>query len=262
MKIVMDEKEVQAQSGQTILEVARANGIHIPTLCHNEALEPAAMCRMCTVEVDEGRGPRLVTSCNYPLRRDAKVFTNSERVRQGRKMIVELLYARCPTSEVLRKLGEEYGADLNRFPHEDLECIMCGLCARVCERVGGNTLTLSGRGVEIRVATAFDRPSEHCIACGACARICPMHTIRMVEENGERCIIVHGKEASRVKLNLCASCGKAFGPVLDLAQITERAGETQVPPPNQSVCPDCSRRALATRMAERFFEQYETGEEG
>lgn len=262
MKIIMDGKEVAAVSGQTILQVARANGVHIPTLCHSEALEPAAMCRLCTVEVDEGRGPRLVTSCNYPLRRDAQVMTNSEKVRAGRKLIIELLYTRCPSSEMLKELAEEYGADLTRFSPNDKECIMCGLCARVCERVGGKTLTLSGRGVEIAVATAFDRASEHCIACGACARICPVKTIRMVEEDGYRTILVQGRQASKVLLNECVSCGKRFGPVIDLKAITDRAGEAKVPPPNQSVCPDCSRRNLAARMAERHFEQYETGEEG
>ncbi len=262
MKIIMDGNEVAATSGQTILEVARANGVRIPTLCHNDALEPAAMCRLCTVEVDEGRGPRLVTACNYPLRRDAQVFTNSERVRAGRKLIIEMLYTRCRGSELLEELGREYGADFTRFAPNDKQCIMCGLCARVCERVGGKTLTLSGRGVEITVATAFDRASEFCIACGACARICPVQTIKMIDEDGERRILVQGREASRVKLIECVSCGKRFGPVLDLKEINERAGDSKVPPPNQGVCPECSRRNLAARMAERHFEQFETGEEG
>jgi len=262
MKITMDGKEVEAEYGQTILQVARVNGVHIPTLCHSEALEPAAMCRLCTVEVDEGRGMRLVTACNYPLRRNAEVTTNSEKVRAGRKLIIELLYTRCPSSGLLRALAEEYGADLNRFSFNDKECIMCGLCARVCERVDGKTLTLSGRGVEIGISTAFNRESEDCIACGACARICPVKTIHMVEEDGYRSILVQGRMASRVKLNECLSCGKRFGPVIDLKEVTERAGEVKVPPPNQSVCPDCSRRSLAARMAERHFEQYETDGEG
>jgi predicted molibdopterin-dependent oxidoreductase YjgC len=262
MNIIIDGKEVTAESGQTILQVARANGVHIPTLCHSEALEPAAMCRLCTVEVDEGRGPRLVTACNYPLRRYAEVWTNSEKVRAGRKLIIELLYTRCPSSELLKELAEEYGVDLNRFSPNDKGCIVCGLCARVCEQVGGKTLTLSGRGVEICVATAFNRESEYCIVCGACARICPVKAIRILEEDGYRSILVQGRVASRVKLNECLNCGKRFGPVIDLKEITERAGEVKVPPLNQSVCPDCSRRSLAARMAERHFEQYETGEEG
>ena len=266
MRIEIDGKEVAARPGQTILEAARANGIRIPTLCHNPALEPAAMCRLCTVEISEGHRARLVTACNYPLRRDAKIHTQTDNIRMGRKLIIELLYARCPTSTVLKGLAEEYGADLNRFPADDVECVMCGLCARVCERVGGNCLTLSGRGVEIKVDTAFGRPSESCIACGACAQICPVDAIRIEDSEGVRRVIIHGKVASAIPLRHCTSCGKHFGPVIDLNKVMEMAGEPAVPPPNASVCPECSRRNLAKRLMERHSEQYdldrlETGEE-
>ena len=93
MKIIMDGKEVTAEPGQTILEVARQNGVYIPTLCHVPALEPAAMCRLCTVELIESRRTRLVTACNYPLRGDAEIQTDTELLRQGRKLIIELLYS-------------------------------------------------------------------------------------------------------------------------------------------------------------------------
>ncbi len=256
MKIVMNGNEVAADPGQTILEVARRNGVHIPTLCHVPALEPAAMCRLCTVEITENRRTRLVTSCNYPLRGDAAIQTESELVRQGRKLIIELLYARCPDSEILRTLGAQYGADLDRFPAESKECIMCGLCARVCERVGGNVLALCGRGVEITVDTSFKRPSETCIGCGACALICPVNKIRIEDVDGERRVIVKGREASRVPLRRCTGCGARFGPVIDLDQVLDRAGESGVPAFNADICPACSRRHLARRMAERHLDQY------
>jgi predicted molibdopterin-dependent oxidoreductase YjgC len=256
MKIIMDGKEVTAERGQTIVEVARQNGVYIPTLCHVAAIEPAAMCRVCTVELVEGRRTRLVTSCNYPLRGDAEVRTDTPKLRQGRKVLIELLAARCPDSETLKELAERYGADMNRFPAENKDCIMCGLCARVCERVGGNVLALCGRGVEIMVDTSFGRPSPTCLGCAACAQICPVHKIRIEDVEGERRVIVRGKEASRVPLRKCTSCGAHFGPVIDLSQVMERAGETLVPAFNASVCPACSRRNLAKRLAERHFEQY------
>ena len=173
MKIIMDGKEVAAERGQTIVEVARRNGVYIPTLCHVPALEPAAMCRVCTVELAEGRRSRLVTACNYPLRGDAEIRTDTPQLRQNRKVLIELLSGRCHGSEVLKELAERYGADLNRFPGEDQQCIMCGLCARVCERVSAHVLALCGRGVEIRVDTSFGKLSSTCIGCGACAQICP-----------------------------------------------------------------------------------------
>jgi len=253
----MDGNEVSAEFGQTILEVARVNKVRIPTLCHNDALEPAAMCRLCTVEVDEGYGLRLVTACNYPIRRDAQIITDSKKVRAGRKIIIELLYARCEGSVLLQELGREYGADLKRFSSNDKQCIMCGLCARVCERVGGKTLTLAGRGVEIKVAIPFEYASEHCIACGACAHICPVQSIKIEDQGNERCIIMQGKEASRTKLTKCMICGKYISPIVDLRELTNLAGQSSVPPPNQGICSICSRRNLATRIAERYFEQYE-----
>jgi heterodisulfide reductase subunit A len=267
MKIIMDGKEVAAERGQTIVEVARRNGVYIPTLCHVPALEPAAMCRVCTVELVEGRRTRLVTSCNYPLRGDAEIRTDTPLLRQNRKVLIELLASRCPDAGALKELAERYGADLNRFPAEDRQCIMCGLCARVCERVGGNVLALCGRGVEIRVDTSFGRLSPTCIGCASCVQICPVNAIRIEDAGGERRVIVRGKEASRVQLRKCTGCGIHFGPVIDLGPVLERAGESGVPAFNTSVCPACSRRSLARRLAERHFEQHaieshDAGEEG
>jgi predicted molibdopterin-dependent oxidoreductase YjgC len=256
MKIIMDGKEVAAERGQTIVEVARRNGVYIPTLCHVPALEPAAMCRVCTVELVEGRRTRLVTSCNYPLRGDAEIRTDTPMLRQNRKVLIELLASRCPDAEALKELAERYGADLNRFPAEDRQCIMCGLCARVCERVGGNVLALCGRGVEIRVDTSFGRLSPTCIGCASCVQICPVNAIRIEDVDGERRVVVRGKEASRVLLRKCTGCGIHFGPVIDLGPVLERARESGVPAFNASVCPACSRRSLARRLAERHFEQH------
>lgn len=257
MKILMNGKEVEAKEGQTILQVARANGVDIPTLCYVPALDAAAMCRLCTVELTEGRRIKLVTACNYPLRRDAEIQTDTESLRHGRRLLIELLAPRCPDSQKLRDLAAEYGANLQRFPESNQDCVMCGLCARVCERMGGHTLTLSGRGVQIHVDTAFSQPSELCIGCGACAQICPVNKIQVIDENGWRRVIVRGQEASRIPLNQCTSCGKHFGPVIDLGLVMAHLGEATVPVPNQSVCPECSRRNLATQMAQRHFEQYE-----
>lgn len=257
MKVIMDGKEVPAESGQTILEVARQNGVYIPTLCHEPGLEPAAMCRLCTVELTENRRTRLVTACNYPLRNDAEIKTDTERLRQGRKLTIELLHTRCPDSERLTELAGRYGADLGRFSEDNKDCIMCGLCARVCEKVGGNVLALCGRGVEIHVDTSFGRTSDHCIGCGACAQICPVNKIQIKDEDGQRVVMIFGKEASRIRLRPCRVCGKPFGPVVDLDRVMERAGEPQVPAFNIEVCPACSRRGHARRLAERHLEQYE-----
>ena len=111
-------KEVQGEEGQYILDVAKKSGIEIPTLCHHEALEPAGMCRLCTVELFDGRKTRFVTACNYPIWEGMEVFTDTESVVQGRKLIVELLLARCPDVPVLKDLARKYGITEPRFAKE------------------------------------------------------------------------------------------------------------------------------------------------
>ena len=162
--------------------------------------------------------------------------------------------ARCPNSEELQRLAVEYGCDLTRFSSLNEDCVLCGLCARVCEKVGGKTLTLSGRGVEIHVNTAFGESSRSCIACGACVQICPVHAISMEDKDGERILTIHGKEASRIKLNQCEMCNTYYGPVIDLKEVMARIGDSAIPMPHENICPDCARRKLAKRIADRYYD--------
>lgn len=87
----IDGKEVKAEKGTTILEVARTNGVEIPTLCYNEQLKPYGACRMCMVEIVRRGRRRLVSSCVYPVEEGLEVVTNNERIGKLRGMIIELL---------------------------------------------------------------------------------------------------------------------------------------------------------------------------
>jgi len=169
----LNGKKVKGEEGQYILQVAEKYGVKIPTLCHHKALEPVGKCRLCTVELFDGRRTRFVTACNYPIWKGMEVFTDTEAVHQGRKLNVELLLARCPEVPILKELAEEYGIDEPRFKKEDDTCILCGLCTRICERMGNSAISLTGRGVNMKVDTPFHRQTEVCMACGACASICP-----------------------------------------------------------------------------------------
>jgi len=169
----LNGKTVQGEEGEYILQVAEKYGIEIPTLCHHKALEPAGMCRLCTVELFDGRRTRYVTACNYPIWDGMEVTTDSEGVHQGRKLIVELLLARCPDVPILKELAADYGIDEPRFAKESDTCILCGLCVRTCERMGANAISLAGRGVDMVVDTPFHIKTDACIACGACAAVCP-----------------------------------------------------------------------------------------
>ncbi|MCD6202887.1 MAG: (2Fe-2S)-binding protein, partial [Methanophagales archaeon] len=186
MKITIDGKEVDAEPGQTILEVARINGIHIPTLCYHPALKPFGACRLCSVEIERHGRKRVVTACNYPVEDGLEVRTNSPEIIEIRKMLIELLLARCPEEKRIQELAREYGVaePRSRFTLENEHCILCGLCARVCEElVGVSAINFISRGVERKVGTPYEELSDDCIGCGSCALVCPTEAIRL-----NRCI--------------------------------------------------------------------------
>src|SRR4030042_171363 len=179
----IDDKEVKANEGATILEVARKIGIEIPTLCYNSALPPFGSCRLCSVEITDKRGrKRLVTSCNYPVEEGLAVSTNSEKVVKTRKLLLELLLARCPKVKKIQDLARAYDVQKSRFWIEDAEedCILCGLCSRVCEeKIGVYAINFAKRGVLREVTAPYHKLSDECIGCGACALVCPTKSKRI-----------------------------------------------------------------------------------
>jgi heterodisulfide reductase subunit A len=175
----LNENKVQGEEGEYILQVAERYGIDIPTLCYHKALEPAGACRLCTVELYDGRRTRFVTACNYPIWEGMEVNTDTEAVHQGRKLIVELLLSRCPHVPIIKELAEQYGLKEPRFKKENDDCILCGLCTRVCERMGNSAISLTGRGVDTKVDTPFHIQTDVCMACGACVSVCPTGHIKL-----------------------------------------------------------------------------------
>jgi heterodisulfide reductase subunit A len=185
IKFTIDGQQYKAEEEQTILEVARRAGIHIPTLCYHPALEPYGACRLCTVEVRWGRRVSLQTACTYPAQEGIEVETMSPAVIRARQMILELLLARCPNVPIIQDLAREYGIEKSRFKTEDPEedCILCGLCVRVCnELVGTGAINFSDRGISRVVGPPFLQKTRTCIGCGACAIVCPTGAIEIVDE--------------------------------------------------------------------------------
>jgi NADH dehydrogenase/NADH:ubiquinone oxidoreductase subunit G len=176
INITIDGMACKAKPGATILQVARDNGIDIPTLCHNESLGPEGRCRLCMLEVKKGNRVRLVTSCLYPVEGCLQVQTQAEKVRRVRKMVLGLLWARCPDSEVIGEMGRKMGVEKFRFKRDEgnSKCILCGQCAKACEEaVGVSAIGLSMRGSIKKVGTPYAEPTGVCIGCGACQYICP-----------------------------------------------------------------------------------------
>ncbi len=180
---------VSVEKGSTILEAARFYGFPIPTLCHKEGLSPYGACRICVVEIGEGPGARLVSSCTYPVEEGMKVRTSSERVLKARKMTIELLLASCPQSKTIQDIASRYNVRQQRFRQEYEDCILCGLCVRVCkEQMMAGAIGFRGRGEDRSLGTPFDIHSDVCRLCGACMEICPACQARCTYNEPEKAI--------------------------------------------------------------------------
>jgi NADH dehydrogenase/NADH:ubiquinone oxidoreductase subunit G len=184
--LTIDGQIIHVNRHTPVLDAAKQLGIFVPTLCYHEALEPFGSCRLCMVEVIRGGRSRLVTSCNYPAEEGLTVLTASERVKETRKNVLELLLARCPDVPQIWQLAEKMGIKESRFKKkEDQRCILCGLCVRVCEEmVGVSAIGFASRGIEREVNTPFSIESGVCIGCGSCTYICPTGCIEMVGDPG------------------------------------------------------------------------------
>jgi bidirectional [NiFe] hydrogenase diaphorase subunit len=176
INFTIDGQKVTAQPDWTVLDTARAAGIYIPTLCFHEAVNPSGACRLCVVEARDGKWSKVVISCMYPPYEGVEILTDTERVRNVRRWVLEMLLAECPASVELKRLAAEYGVTSTRFPieHPEEQCLLCGLCVRVCQEVVGvSALAFGSRGVSKHVATPYMVPNEACIACGSCVSVCP-----------------------------------------------------------------------------------------
>jgi bidirectional [NiFe] hydrogenase diaphorase subunit len=172
--LTIDDQQVTAEAGTTILEAARSVGIDIPTLCYHEKLAPHGACRLCLVEITKGKRKRLVTSCVYLAEDGLEVKTESPNVVKIRKMLLELMLASSPGVKVLQDYASRYGITRTRFDIEPDFCILCGLCVRYCSEVKGkNAVGFTGRGTKRQVVFFPDIAIEECPKCGECFPLCP-----------------------------------------------------------------------------------------
>jgi NADH dehydrogenase/NADH:ubiquinone oxidoreductase subunit G len=185
IKLRINDKQIEAREDWTVLEAARQHGIDIPTLCYHESVAPSGACRLCMVELREGEWSKLVASCIYPVKEGINIYTESEKVRNVRRWIFEMLLADCPGSETIREMAKKYGVVSSRFSilKPDNTCVVCGLCQRVCEEVVGlSAISVVSRGVHKTVGAPFMRPTDVCVACGSCVTVCPTDAMEKIFE--------------------------------------------------------------------------------
>jgi predicted molibdopterin-dependent oxidoreductase YjgC len=228
LKVTINGKEVLCNKNETILDAARKAEVKIPTLCHDDRLEPYGACRLCIVEIRDV--PRPVPACTTRVKNNMEVLTETDEVRRMRKNILELLLSNHPNDCMrceatgdcaLQTFSYEYGVDGKRFEGEawDLpirddnpfivfepnKCILCGRCVRICnEVVMAGTIELAGRGFDSKPDTSFGKPRtlDNCEFCGQCVSTCPTGALTDKKSHGKG----RAYEMTKTKTT-CPYCG-------------------------------------------------------
>lgn len=205
IKLIIDGQTVEVAEGATILEASQTVQSDIPVLCYHEATSPNGLCRLCVVDVDEGR--LLQPACIAICQPDTNVETNNERIMRSRRTILEMLNASVNLEEApeLQVIMQAYDVDMERFPgakqrapeliddnpfyvRDYAQCVTCWRCVQVCADDAQYTfaLTLQGRGHDTQVTTAFDIPltESPCVFCGQCIGVCPTGALKPKAEWG------------------------------------------------------------------------------
>ncbi len=199
-RIKINGKLTSARVGETILEAAQDAGIQIPTLCHLEGVSDIGACRLCLVEM-EGTS-KLIPACVTKAEDGMIVETDTPKLREYRRVIVELLFAEgnhvcaicvvngnCQLQELAIELGMDHSRFEYRFPvrnvdlsnrlfgRDDNRCILCTRCVRVCDEVeGAHVWDVAGRGYKSKIMAGLNKPwgeVNACTQCGKCVESCP-----------------------------------------------------------------------------------------
>ena len=230
---------VSVPKGSTVLEAARAVGVEIPTLCFMKEKNEIGACRICVVEVNEGRGFRIVTACVYPVTEGMEVITNSEKVNKARKTTLELILSthekKClscvrSTNCELQKLCRDYGVDESAFggfkpeyeidtttPHlvrDNNKCVLCRRCVAVCNEQYVGVIGANDRGIDTNIGSPFNMTLDKvpCISCGQCTAVCPTGALTEKDDTDKvwealadptKTVVIQAAPSIRVTLGEC-----------------------------------------------------------
>lgn len=204
IKLIIDNKKIEAKKGQTVLETAREKGIKIPALCFHSDLEPNASCRLCLIEIKGKKG--LYTACNIKVENGMEIITESSEIRKARRINLELLFSQhCEECGdcvwnfncQLLKLAKEYKVKISRFSDrktgypayqfgpsllfDSSKCIDCRNCVDICQGQGVDFLEIKEKGHLFQVIPSKEK-NKDCIYCGQCIVHCPAGAFEAVGE--------------------------------------------------------------------------------
>ncbi len=251
MKVVIDGKEFEAKGGKTILEVARENGIYIPSLCDHPRLSPFTGCRLCLVEVKGRKG--YVPSCGTYIENGMEVKTDAPELQKLRREIAELILSEHPNACLIcseKKNCDEYKSTIRKVG-ETTGCVLCsnnGRCELqdVVEALKVDKIRFPSlyRNFELKRGDPFfDRNYNLCILCGRCVRVC--HELRGASAvsfvfRGPQTVV--GTVLDKPLLESgCQFCGACVD-VCPTGSLTERAVKYDGLPDRKAktICPLCS----------------------
>ena len=236
IQITIDGQRYKAEEGTTVLQVAMANGIQIPTLCYHPALRAIGACKVCAVAVVGPSGKtRTLLSCVLKAKDGMQINTQGDMVIAARTAAFRNLIAMAPQSAYLRKRAEAAGVDLGPPPDG---CIRCRLCVRVCnEVVGAKALKMEKQGpIQLVV------PQEgRCIGCGTCANLCPTGAIQVTDSDGVRTIRIRDDIIGIHALERCEACGRYFASQSFLKHVAERTTHHTDKREHHLYCPTCAK---------------------
>jgi bidirectional [NiFe] hydrogenase diaphorase subunit len=235
--ITIDDRTYQAEEGMSVLEVARANDIPIPTLCYHPSLRPSGSCRLCAVEVPGRATGRQVTmlACILKVKDKMVIQTRSEAVQRARTRAFRNLLQMAPQAKSITALAKSYGIDPGPPPDG---CVRCRLCVRVCKEIVGP----GALKVEKRDGMNYVVPIEGlCIGCGTCANICPTNVIEVKDHDDVRTISIRDEIIGRHPLERCEGCGKLFATPKFLEHIHKRTSAHTDVKAHHKYCPTCAK---------------------
>jgi len=202
VSLTINGKLVQAEPDEMLLAVLKRMDIDIPSLCDHPAVEPFGACRLCTVEITRTEWDgwsKHVTSCLYPVEEGLIVTTHSPAVVELRKTLIDLHLARSPKAELIKKMAAEFGILKTSYSEikDGDDCILCGLCTRICDTMGFHAISTVNRGHGKEIAPPLNEPPPDCVGCASCAQICPTNFIKYKDTKSTRKI--WGKTFKMVK---------------------------------------------------------------